>query len=154
MCPGLCKMFVRKVMSECHLSGTKQVVSLHRDKEISWKWLVIYSSRDKQLISDEARIQGLTLSPLTTLFLIIKKMYYLHLKEKEESSFLNSLRFLRTLIILMSVTDLLNYSLFLLFNRFYSERFFFQRENSKQLLKNSCHHFGAIELTLITSVQS
>lgn len=80
--------------------------------------MVIYSSRATQLLSDEARIQGPTLSPSTLLFLIIKKIY-LHLKERRKKLLLQLPSSLRMLATLMSDTDLLNYSVFFLFIRFY-----------------------------------
>lgn len=67
------------ISSAFPLGSMKQVVSL----ETSKLGMVICLSRATRLVSDEARIQGPTQSPLTQ-FLIIKKIYYLHLKEKEK----------------------------------------------------------------------
>lgn len=74
--PDIC---TKGISSEFPLGGMKQVVSLETNK----LGMVICLSRATRLVSDEARIQGPTQSPWI-LFLIIKKIYYLHLKEKEK----------------------------------------------------------------------
>lgn len=64
-----------------------------------------------------ARIQRLVFSPLTIVFHVINKMYYVHLKDKKKKKqFPNFLSFLRLRSISMSDTDILHSPLqFILF---------------------------------------
>lgn len=115
MCPELCKVFVQK---EFHLSVMKRAVSLLLDKELGWKWLSAHPEPHSSLAMRPG-IQGPTLSPLTLWCLIIE-IIYLHLREEEKkAASLTPSGFLRMLATLMSDTDLLNYSLFFVFIRFY-----------------------------------
>lgn len=87
---------------------------------------------------------------LTTLFLIIRTIYYLHLKEGGKAASQSPYVSPEYWPILPPDTDILGYSLFLLFISVYLETF--QGENSKQLLENSCHHVRATKTTLIKSL--
>lgn len=114
---ALCKLSV-ELSFQRHLGSVGKALSLHTQS------------------SPQPAPRGLCVPSNHCFPQVMKRMRYFHFKEGGKRTFSNVLHVfsLNTAQpVIMSDTDILNYSLFLLFISFFGVAFFFQRENSQQL---------------------